>query len=662
MPRFVRFAGLAASFAVLFLSARGVDARCTRDTSQWVDRCASLTDLVVDLVLCPAGAVSLDVAMSSSPPVRVEVTGDPERGFESVVGYGVAVVGEFPDWYGVGPEIRVPFDGILECLKADPTLQIPSGELQPTGRSVRWRPGERSEGASEHGGGPGSWRSAAEYSPPIPWRLLLAIVLGGFVFWSEGRTHTRRARLRVAGSMAGLTVATFAVGVVAYPQNFFHQNGQGPLWVLFSMCRDGSYGPGYRELFGWLTQYFSASPDTAIFYLQAILGALWPAWVWVSIRSLGVRPALAWIGAGWVAMDPVLGTIAHSETYYGTALTLMFPATAVLAVGSRLPSERRVKFVVAVVCAGLLISQSARVHPVGWLASAFVPIVVLVGEGKLVARLLWAALAGLGIALVVVLSSGGALWDVYHGELGTQWSGSVKLRIDGNTLLLLSSLWMVPLLLLSKLRFRALVNGALAFLVVATAMATNMVGIVNEILAVTMPRLFLPAGIAAAAAALREVDLGRWRHGAIVASVLIAGSTTVIHQWGLRDVRFTDQLEQRFLAEVRDQVPEESVVIYVGRGEKRVLQLPFYGECTYDSAVAEFCGGDALCPSNPDLYYRSSLCSTEEGQPMCDAIEERWQLEPIETATLPARVSISYLPPYLTDEVTVGLYRITGPP
>ena len=646
-PLYLTIVALSAVFLSFAPRAYG---ECNREIQEWTGRCQESASLTLELAFCPEGAVLFDVQWPSSTPVRIEVSGEPERGFDAVANYGVAVVGEFADWNVVGPEIRGPYEAVLQCVKRDPTLPIPVGEIQTSNDLT----GGHDRGETEDQPG-----IEIDFGL-VPWRLLLALALGAVVFVLQARAHSRRRRYQLTGSLVALTVGTFVAGIFLFPPHFFHQNGQGPLWILNAMCRHADHGQGHQEVFRWVTRLSGTAPDTAIFSTQAILGALWPMWVWVTLRSLGVRPALAWVCAALVAFDPVSGRIIHSESYYATALTLFFPAVAVLAVGSRTPSAWRGQFPAAVICAGLLISQAARVHPVGWVPSAFIPLVVLVGDGKLGGRVLRTALAGLGIALVVGLTTGTALLDVLYGDLGQQWGGNPRLDLGKYVFNPVSYTWLAILVVLSKRRVRAGLNGALFVGIVALALGTNVAIGVNDVLEVTMPRLFLPVAIAIFAAALREIDLGRWKHRVVTVGVLIACLFGIHHQWDLRVVRFTDALEQRFLIDIRDQVSAEDEVVFVGGGAMRVVTLPFYGACSSRMAVAESCGSDGCFPGTPEFYYRSSFCSTDEGAALCESIEARWNLELLERVTLPARVSVNYLPPYLADEVEVGLYRIVG--
>ena len=79
--------------------------------------------------------------------------------------------------------------------------------------------------------------------------------------------------------------------------------------------------------------------------------------------------------------------------------------------------KSRVSFVLAVSAAGLLVAQSARIHPVCWVPAAFLPFVVLVGPGDMKGRVFRALLAVGGIAAFTAVFAGGWIWHVLQSPL-----------------------------------------------------------------------------------------------------------------------------------------------------------------------------------------------------------------------------------------------------
>jgi hypothetical protein len=65
-----------------------------------------------------------------------------------------------------------------------------------------------------------------------------------------------------------------------------------------------------------------------------------------------------------------------------------------------------------------------------------------------------------------------------------------------------------------------------------------------------------------------------------------------------------------------------------------------------------------LPPPLSSLYYvRTSLCSSAEGRPACEAIESRMELVPVSRASFPARPS-SPLLAYDSDPVETVIARV----
>ena len=369
------------------------DVECPLTTRAWLERCRDRSGLSLELVMCPSGVVVLDASFSEHPSVRLEVSSDRERGFVTTGDYGVSLVGEFPELSDLPEETWGPLEAVVDCLEQDPSLPIAHGRVEPTGRWVV--PGDRpGAGNASTGVNP-----AEDQSPPIPWRLLAAIVLGAFVILPRMRSLSG-SRLRTAGHLVGIPLLALAVGSLLFPLSIYHQNGHGPLWPLFGRPRGAhGYGAGYDEVFAWASSLFEIAPETAIYAVQTILTAFWPMWVWLALRVVGANRWVAWIGVGLVILAPSLGRLGHSESYYATVLSLSLPAIAVMTVAARAELQRH-QFVAATLCASLLISQAVRIHPVGWFACVLAPLVFVVGHGTVASRLLRATFAGAVIALV----------------------------------------------------------------------------------------------------------------------------------------------------------------------------------------------------------------------------------------------------------------------
>ena len=124
----------------------------------------------------------------------------------------------------------------------------------------------------------------------------------------------------------------------------------------------------------------------------------------------------------------------------------------------------------------------------------------------------------------------------------------------------------------------------------------------------------------------------------------------------------TDVLEQRLILDRAASIDARSTVIHLGELDRRRLFLPMYGDCRADRPTpillrsGEFLNFDPFSAPPPVYWYRSSLCSTEEGKAGCDRIEAALPLDLLWEEALPARPSISDLG-YLADPVVVKLFR-----
>jgi hypothetical protein len=92
------------------------------------------------------------------------------------------------------------------------------------------------------------------------------------------------------------------------------------------------------------------------------------------------------------------------------------------------------------------------------------------------------------------------------------------------------------------------------------------------------------------------------------------------------------------------------------RVERRMLVLPMSGNgLPIVAPIDEH--GSATFGATPRWYYRSSLCSTPEGAPLCDRFESAHRLRLIESRRFPSIASLPWepLPP---GEIEVSLYAV----
>ncbi len=493
----------------------------------------------------------------------------------------------------------------------------------------------------------------------LPWLLVVAAIalVAGVVGEVRGAA-ARRAALLLALRLALVTLATYALHRALALPGFFHQNGHGPMWVAYARCGAGPLGPGFAEVFGVAASRDPAHAEAAVFALQGALAALVPAAVYLVATGVGAAPWLAGGVALVAATEPVLARIASTESYYATTTSLLFVAAAVLAAWpSRAPrSDRRTALAAA--CAGLVVAQAARIHPLCWPAAALLPLVPAVRAGSVRARLREATVAGVVIALVVAATSGGEMLHVLDGSEGQGWLARVDLTetlarnaTPGRLVVLAAAaLWLRRDLL------------AIAALVVAFVVArlADLHGSSPPWVQAAYYVQYAPVALAAAAALLaRWPGASAWPGRLAVAATLALAAS----RFAPMQQQATDTREQEAMLAWRDLVPPDASLVWLGRAGLRVLALPVYGDCAR-SAHHPIAADDAPAPlaslGRRVYYYRSSLCSSADGRAKCGEMEATARLVPLATAAIPARASMTGLG-FDRDPVEVGLFRVEAP-
>lgn len=494
----------------------------------------------------------------------------------------------------------------------------------------------------------------------FPWLLVAALC-----FALAAATRPRRVE---ALSLAALTVATFAGRALLTPARFFHQNGQGPLWVeraLHGVFHE--YGPGLMELFHGAAALRPRDPEGSVFFVQSLLAAPGPACAWIVARRVGADRHLAAALALAVALDPMLARLARSESYFGTGASLLLLAAAALSLrATRLPPTSA-PFVCASLAAGAVVAEVARVHPLLWPAAALTPLVLLAGDGSLRRRLRAALAASLVIAAVVAPVAGPSMWMALHSDLAARFSPNAG--------------WGTADLLAAWLPWPAAVAVVAVALsrrpLAAAPRALLVVPVVAVLVAGDFPagsrlqpwveggylRVYAAALVVAVAALLRDVARTRAQSFAVAlcGAALLLGPVAARHA---RDrVVPTDALEQELARSWRSLVPPGATVVWLSFNGPLTLRLPLYPNADPDLRVMR-AEEVARLPSSFEgppssvYYYRSSLCSTWGGAEACAAVERRHHLTLVRSWTLPAVESYSV--PYVGRAVRVGLYRVEG--
>jgi hypothetical protein len=594
--------------------------------------------------VCPAGAVIIATSRNDELALRLEVSRDPGRGLRQVGDYAVTIIGEIRDRTELSESVTQALGAVVTCLENDPTLRVPPGELRPAEAPDR---------------GPQNTRRQAA----APWRLLLAFVLMLMVFTRRARGAPRAQLAKTALPLAGLTVVGLVGWWLAIEPAFFHQNGQGPMWIEHALCGGSSYGPGYEEIFAWLAGMAPGNPEPVVFGAQAVLGALWPLWIWLCVRETTQNNRLAWAVAIVVAADPLSARLAHSESYYAAIISLLLPAAAVLVLGTTRRPGSCVTFALAIGSAGLLVAQAARIHPVAWVAAASIPAIVLLKPGAPKSWVVPSLLSAAGIGAVVLVVSGPHLLAVLEGSIGQQWMQELSLmHVQYDTLpgLGVAGLILILLIAFSTKRRRSAVYGFATLAVIALAVGVNLVEASGPAVEGAYYRLYL-GPVAVGIAGLWALLMRSRASGTVLVALLLSAGIGwhTVHGIGALQLP-TDAIEQNLVREWREQLAADDRLVYLGRSERRVLSLPLYGACDPGSPERE-----SLRASEPPglavgatHYYRSSVCSaTDEGAEYCRVLESGLNLEAIWSASIPAIESMPGFG-FQVGEVTVHLYRL----
>jgi hypothetical protein len=606
---------LALSLLVSTSPAHAQGRECEEPIAAWIGRCAQAEQIALSPSHCPADKIV--VRVGGDAKLSVEIARARAGSFRRAGEVGLSPVGEFADWSAEPEARRRGLEALAACVTREP----------PTlGAAI-------SEGA----------RNRAR----IPWLLLGALAALGIACGM--RVRARRAALLAALGMIGAAGAVLGLRWALLPGAFFHQNGHGAAWIAHALSDRpelSSYGPGYAELFGWIARAGGSEPERSLFALQAVLGALAVPCAFVIARGCGAGRLLAAVLALAVALDPLLARLAQSESYFASFVALAFVAAAALAQAG--PRVRSIPFAAAVIAAGLITAQAARIHPLGWLAFALLPIVPLCGRGRLRTRLGAAAASGLGVGLIVLLTSGRALLDVLHGSLGKQWLPAVWPQLARGLPWIAAAVVVVAFVARKQ---RVALLAVLGLGVIALIWTTNILSEPSLAVARAYERPFWPLLVALLAAVLGRLGPKR----AIAGGVALLGIAAAALQFRAMTELPTDAREARLALEWRRGLPEGAVVAYLERADHHIFTLPLYGGVTAAQPFPIRLEEPAL-PAGPSFYYRSSVCSSPTAAERCAELERALRLEPVSVHELPALPSMRWNP-YASGTVRVGLFR-----
>lgn len=485
-----------------------------------------------------------------------------------------------------------------------------------------------------------------------PWLLCAALVMLAVV--ARRGARPRAGELWLVGAIGACAIAARLVWGVWGP---LHVNGQGPLWIRGALEPGAlaSYGPGYFELFNWVTR-LGAAPDRAVFATNALLSGMSSVLLYATARIAGVERGGALAAALVTAADPVTIRTAATEGYFSSLIVLALAAQASLVLGLQARVRRDwLGAGLAMAAAGLLAAAAARIHPVGYLPLALCPLVVLgcaVPEAWR-ARASFAALAAAVVGATVLLTSARTLVSsleaspvtaralasvgVWHGVLlvamlATVWQLRRRIRQPWMTVLAVLSL---VLLLGTRGGFRQHPTWELCY-----------------------ERLFWP-GVLLGAASL----LPRWLRapGRAVATAAVTAGAVLVAALAHLAPPTTEQLEYRFLQRVLEDAPAGCTLAAVNGASIRVWEIPSYlvpargSEQSGSRPVQR--ASDLHIVAGCVLYVRASLCTTAEARALCESVEREVALERVASTVVAAEPSYAFMP-YDRPEVEVVVFRV----
>jgi hypothetical protein len=588
---------------------------------------------------CPPGHVILSVSNDDGPPVFVDATSE-QQALRQIHGVGLSPIGEFDDFRSAPQPVQDGFVRVAACVERDPSLPLGKPSTTATPPAV------------------GGHTSA-------PWRLLAGLALAALAL--VPRQRPRRLPWKNLALLVALGAATLALARTLVGPTFFHQNGHGPNWIGYALGDPCSYGPGFEELFSWAARLRPEHPESLVFACNAVLAAACPPLAWIVARRIGAPRALAWAIAAALAVDPLLLRMAFTESYYVATTALLLGATAVaLSAPTLRPWSPRL--LLASAAAGLLLAQVARVHPVGWVAVAVMPLAHLARRGSLRRGLRHALASGAVIAVVLAAAAGPAIVDVLQGPIGAQYlpemeSGSSEELARSRQIVTAGVAAIVLLMALTRQwRGRWPVRAGLVVVVLAAAGAgTSLLHVDVDWVRAAHARMFLAGGVAAGVGLLGPL-LRRWAYGGAAPALVVAfGLANVAGHWRWVTDLPTDALELREALAWRERLPPGTRLVTVETAGVMALQLPLYAAHRDERRPVVRLDAHGAPPALGSFgdrvyYYRSSLCSTPRAHPFCDVLERSAALEPVDVRELPARPS-TRATVYDEDPVPVGLYR-----
>ncbi|MEM9189599.1 MAG: hypothetical protein AAGF12_10520 [Myxococcota bacterium] len=570
---------------------------------------------------CPPGLLVLELRPPGAPPIDVEVSSDPARGFLPAGDFALSPLVEVAE-YG---DLPAPQRDAIEALAA----YLRDGSLELTENNA----GTRGPSGREH------FRDRA-VAEPLP--LLGPLVFFAALLLAIRRPATRKER-RHEVAVFGFALLFRGVLGIWGP---YHINGQGPMWIAGVIGEPeilGAYGPGYAEALGTLA-ILPVPIDFAVFSFLALLSAGAAFYGLRLARRLGLRESQALAVGGLLAAHPILVRIASTESYFTLIVFLsVFIAWAVVEAASHNRRGTALGYGALALVSTLL---ALRIHPVAWPATGLALGLVIAAEVPL-RRRAWVGF-GLGVGLTVTLLLAGAWLSTVLASVGRHRGGMGDPLSPEPVLLGLGA----AVLCLVVRRPALFVPVAIAL---PYAVITRYAYGQSEAWKATYDSVFLLFPALAVASLLPTVSPVRGAAigtaGAGVLLLLLPPTTPT-----------TEQLEYAVLRRELPGIDEPCDLAFVHVAGNRRLHLPTY--LIQELRPVRIEGGDDLLrrlrPEGCTYFLEGSICSSEEGRPICSEVLSAVETDTLQSYTLPAVPSYDGLP-YDRPRVRLALYRVRTP-
>lgn len=645
---------LAPSGAVL---ARGED--CAANVESWVSEWSETTEARVEAIRCPTDRelVVLTVVTPAAGSFAIEVLGHPQKAFRVISPVlGASPITTVDDYEEIPAGHRQLFEGLCKWLQenpdkvcfenAAPVEEVEAYTIDDALAPTVFLPEDLDRR---------SWLG--------PWLALAALLaLGLALLLNRGFMAGPRWQAPI---LFGAALVSRALLGMWGP---LHTNFQGASWVsiAFDPVLSEWYGPGYPEMFNWLTRLFHEAPDYALFGAIGLLSALTPLMTLGVLRLVRADGAATFWAAMLVALEPVSARVATTEGYLPllVSLNLALLLAGMLGLRARL-ANRTVASAAAFLAAGLLAAHIVRVHPVGWLPMVLtVPVAAALGNTSL--RLWMRSCLHLGAFVVV-----GAF--VSFGDRALENAAVILFGLERQ----LGETPMVPLWLPWAIGSVAVLGIGLPWIPAMRSRAFQILGLTGVLLLwlvtrgeyggsdrwqYAYDRMFLvPAAILLFAAVPRH----SWtRYAAPCLTVLFMGSGFFAAGMSTFETDLQTRQYQLTREALRETAPE-CCLAYPGASIHGIPEYIASGPVTRIPRGTPVASPHALGPMLEQcgcLYLlRPALAHRQDNESLWKPFQRLPYLRPILEASLVEEDSNHYSP-YLSAEVPIGIYEVLPVP